>query len=665
MPNQLRYELSPYLLEHADNPVDWRPWGGEAIGLARSLQRPIFLSIGYSACHWCHVMARESFEDAQIARLLNEHFVSIKVDREERPELDQIYMEAVQAMTGNGGWPLSVFLTPECEPFFGGTYWPPHARPGMAGFDQVLRAVADAWGSRREEVRGQAGRLTRLLQEQAARVAGPERAGAAAAPGSPTEHTPSGRTAQPAGMEVLAESLTEVSLQAEATLRGSFDADNGGFSTAPKFPQPLGLRWLLRRWRRTGDEGLLQMVVTTLDGMAAGGIFDHLGGGFHRYTVDARWLTPHFEKMLYDNAMLALAYVEAWQATGEARFAAVARETFDYLLTDLRDPRGGFYSAEDADSEGGEGAFYLWTPGEVDAVLDPETARAFCRVYDVTDAGNFEGRNILHLRGGLAAELAAARQALSAARRLRTRPRRDEKVLVCWNGLAIEALARCGAALGEPRYAAAAAAAAEFLWVNLRSADGRLLHCWRSGLAKHNAYLDDYAGLAGAVLAIHETGGRGERGGKDTETGSGTKYEVRSTECQFASDSGLPAPCSASAPSPPCSFPAPLDAAVALTDELLARFADAAHGGFFYTAADHEPLIVRRKDVIDAPVPSGNGLAVSVLLRLGRIAGRDDYREAGEQALFACLPIMRAAPTATFQLLLAAEEGIADGRADK
>ena len=386
MPNQLRHELSPYLLEHADNPVDWRPWGEEAIALARAVQKPIFLSIGYSACHWCHVMARESFEDPEIARLLNEQFVSIKVDREERPELDQIYMEAVQAMTGNGGWPLSVFLTPECEPFFGGTYWPPRAsgsagagRPGMAGFDQVLQAVADAWRDRRDEVRRQAGRITGLLKSHAA------------------GHGLSRRQPEPVAPGLLAKSLEEISQEAESALRSSFDPAHGGFSAAPKFPQPLALRWLLRRWRRTGDETLLQMVAATLDGMAAGGIFDHLGGGFHRYTVDARWLTPHFEKMLYDNALLALGYVEAWQATGQPRYAAVARQTLDYLLADLSDPQGGFYSAEDADSEGREGTFYLWTPREVEAVLEPEIAKTFCRVYDVTDEGNFEGRNILHL----------------------------------------------------------------------------------------------------------------------------------------------------------------------------------------------------------------------------------------------------------------------------
>jgi uncharacterized protein YyaL (SSP411 family) len=478
----------------------------------------------------------------------------------------------------------------------------------MAGFDQVLQAVADAWRGRRDEVRRQADRLTGLLKAHAA--------GHGLSPRQPERVAPG----------LLAKSLEEISREAESALRSSFDPAHGGFSAAPKFPQPLALRWLLRRWRRTGDETLLGMVAATLDGMAAGGIFDHLGGGFHRYTVDARWLTPHFEKMLYDNAMLALGYVEAWQATAEPRYAAVARQTLDYLLADLSDPKGGFLSAEDADSEGREGTFYLWTPRELQAVLEPETAKTFCRVYDVTDEGNFEGRNILHLSrpletdakmlgrdaGELAAELAAARSKLFAARRLRVRPRRDEKVLVCWNGLAIEAMARAGAALGEPRYGAAAAAAAEFLLTNLRSADGRLLHCWRAGVAKHNAYLDDCAGLAAALVALYDTTGRQEW----------------------------------------------LEQAAALADDLLTRFADAEGGGFFYTSADHEPLIVRRKDAIDAPVPSGNGLAASVLLRLHAIRPREDYREAAERTFLSCLPVMRAAPTATFQLLLAADEGL-------
>jgi hypothetical protein len=411
--------------------------------------------------------------------------------------------------------------------------------------------------------------------------------------------------------------------EAEATLRRSFDEPWGGFGRAPKFPQPLPLRWLLRRWRRSGDEGLLGMVGTTLDRMAAGGIFDHLGGGFHRYCVDDRWLTPHFEKMLYDNALLAACYLEAWQATGRDEYADVVRRTLDYLLRDMTDPQGGFYSGEDADSEGEEGKFYLWTPAEIESVLPAETAELFCRIYDVTEEGNFEGRNILNLRRPLevdakllgcdpiqlAATLEAARRQLLAARAKRVRPGRDEKVLVGWNALAIDALALAGAALGEPRYTAAANAAADFLWNQLRRDNGRLLHYWRNGQAKYDAYLDDYAALGNALLTLHETGGSSAR----------------------------------------------LDRAIAVADTILAQFADPKLGGFFYTAADHEPLVVRRKDFFDNPTPSGNGLAVMLLLRLQAISGRDDYGVAAEGEIRAFVPWMRQVPSGVFQLLLAVD----------
>jgi uncharacterized protein YyaL (SSP411 family) len=601
MSNRLASELSPYLLQHAGNPVDWRPWGEEALALARSEQKPIFLSIGYASCHWCHVMAHESFENPDIARLLNKHFVSIKVDREERPDLDMIYMEAVQMMTGRGGWPMSMFLTPEGKPFFGGTYWPPKTLGGMAGFDEVLRAVADAWQRRRSELVGQADRITQLLR-QTGMSAPPRAAGARASCPLSAAETAALREA------------------AEGALQQAFDPRYGGFGPAPKFPQPLALRWLLGRWRREGDDQLLELVTTTLDHMAAGGLFDHLGGGFHRYSVDAQWLVPHFEKMLYDNAMLAVCYLEAWQATGKEAYATVVRQTLDYLLRDMTDPRGGFYSSEDADSEGEEGKFYLWTPGEIEAVLGADAAAWFCRAYDVTEAGNFEGRNILHLSAVKPRPLVAdptatngrgftAEAALLAARANRVRPGRDDKVLVSWNSLAIDALARAGAALDEPRYAAAANAAADFLLANLVSDGGRLLHCWRAGRAKHDAYLDDYAGLGNALLTLYETGGDQTR----------------------------------------------LDQAIAVAAQLLTRFADREHGGFFYTAADHEPLIVRNKDAIDNPVPSGNGLAAMLLARLRAVCGRDDYGAAAEATLRACFSWMQPAPTGTFQLLLAAD----------
>ncbi|MBN1855273.1 MAG: thioredoxin domain-containing protein [Pirellulales bacterium] len=589
MPNQLHHELSPYLLQHAENPVDWRPWGAEALALARTEQKPIFLSIGYASCHWCHVMAHESFEDSAIARLLNDHFVCMKVDREERFDLDQIYMEAVQMMTGRGGWPLSVFLTPDGEPFFGGTYWPPRARDGISGFDEVLLALADAWQHRHSDVLEQAHKITQLLRQ-------------AEMPATPVE---------------LDDTMPQ---EAEAILRRSFNPQWGGFGPAPKFPQPLALRWLLHRWRRSGDDELLKMATTTLDHMAAGGMFDHLGGGFHRYCVDDRWQVPHFEKMLYDNAMLAVCYLESWQATGKEEYAIVVRRTLDYLLRDMTDPQGGFYSGEDADSEGQEGKFYLWSPGEIVAVLGPETGRLFCRIYNVTDAGNFEGRNILSLLRPLevearlfdyepallAAKMDAARAKLLAARAKRVRPGCDEKVLVGWNSLAVDALAQAGAALGEPRYTAAANRAVDFLWNHLHRDDGRLLHYWRKGQAKCDTCLDDYAGLGNALLTLYETGGP----------------------------------------------PARLDQTVAVADEILARFADPEHGGFYYTANDHEPLIVRKMDCLDNPTPSGNGLAATLLLRLQTISGNNSYRAAAEAAIRACLALVRQAPTGAFQLLL-------------
>jgi uncharacterized protein len=479
----------------------------------------------------------------------------------------------------------------------------------MSGFDQVLQAVAAAWQEHRKDLLDQAEKITHMLSQLS--VPQPPSAGSEEDRRVRETHHPD-PMAQVGAFHAPYDLLSQ---EAESALRQAFDPTYGGFGPAPKFPQPLALRWLLRRWRRSGDDELLRMITATLDHMADGGMCDQLGGGFHRYSVDARWLAPHFEKMLYDNALLAACYLEAWQATGRADYAAVVRQTLDYVLRDLNDPLGGLYGSEDADSEGEEGKFYLWTPGEIELVLGPKAAGVFCRVYDVTEPGNFEGRNILHLSrpleldrepAELAAELADARQKLLAARQHRVRPGRDEKVLVNWNSLAIDALARAGAALDEPRYTTAADAAADFLMSRLRRDDGRLLHYWRAGQAKYDAYLDDYAGLGNALLMLHETGGQKSR----------------------------------------------LDEAIALADEILARFVDVEHGGFFYTAADHEPLIVRRKEVIDNPLPSGNGLAAMLLVRLATIVGRDDYRAAAEATLGACLPWMRQVPTGTFQLLL-------------
>jgi uncharacterized protein YyaL (SSP411 family) len=480
MPNHLAQETSPYLLQHANNPVDWHAWGPEAIARAREEQKPIFLSIGYSACHWCHVMEHESFENPDIARLLNESFVSIKVDREERPDLDHIYMSAVQSIAGRGGWPMSVFLTPDLEPFFGGTYWPPTSRMGMPGFDRVLAAVADAWQNRRAETIEQAGRLAEHVRALS---------GLATEPGE------------------LSPTLLRT---AGAALERSFDHRYGGFGGAPKFPHPMDLKLLLRLWRREPREGVLQMVTHTLDKMAAGGMYDHLGGGFHRYSVDERWLVPHFEKMLYDNALLASCYLEAWQATQRETYLQVVRETLDYVLREMTHADGGFYSTQDADSEGEEGKFYVWSPAEVQAVLGEKAAGTFCYVYDVSEQGNFEGHSILNLPKTLAqcaqllnrdladlqAELAASRAKLLAVRDRRVHPGLDDKVLVSWNGLMIDAFAQAAAALGDARYHEAAARAADFLLTKLRQPDGRLLHSWRKGKPRFEAYVDDYASLA-------------------------------------------------------------------------------------------------------------------------------------------------------------------------
>jgi len=591
MPNRLAQETSPYLLQHAGNPVDWHPWGPEALARAKTEDRPIFLSIGYSACHWCHVMEHESFENPAIAARMNEHFVCIKVDREERPDLDQVYMNAVQMMTGRGGWPMSVFLTPDLQPFFGGTYWPPASRMGMPGFDQVLEAVTDAWQNRRDKALEQAAELTEHLQH----------AGAA-----------------DFGQAELSPRLLQIAL---ARLERNFDREHGGFGAAPKFPHPMDLRLMLRIWRRTGQADVLAMVTHTLFRMAAGGMYDQLGGGFHRYSVDARWLVPHFEKMLYDNALLAQCYVEAFLATGDADHARVARETLDYVLREMTDPAGGFHSTQDADSEGEEGKFFVWTPAEIEAILGPEAARAFNYVYDVTPAGNFEGHSILNLPKPLAAcakilnrdlnvlttELARSRQQLFAAREQRVHPALDDKVLVAWNGLMIDSLAQAAGALDEPRYLAAAAKAADFLLTTLRRDDGRLLHSWRRGSARFDAYLDDYACLVNALITL---------------------YEASFDERWIAE-------------------------AVRLADLVLSLFADRDRGGFFYTASDHEQLIARQKDFYDNATPSGNGMAATALVRLGKVTGRADFLSAADGTMRGAARLMHESPSAVGQTFLA------------
>ncbi|MEX0820214.1 MAG: thioredoxin domain-containing protein, partial [Pirellulaceae bacterium] len=593
MPNRLANQSSPYLLQHANNPVDWYPWGAEALERSKSEQKPIFLSIGYSACHWCHVMEHESFENASIAAALNDKFVNIKVDREERPDLDQIYMNAVQLLTGRGGWPMSVFLTPDLQPFFGGTYWPPEARMGMPGFAQVIAAVDDAWQNNREQAIEQADELTRHLQQV-------------------------GQTDHPAG-----ELAPELLGNAVAKLEQVFDYTNGGFGQAPKFPHSMDLQLLMRVWFRTRRDGVLDIVKLNLDKMARGGIYDHLAGGFARYSVDARWLVPHFEKMLYDNALLTGAYLDGYLITQDAFYARVVRETLDYILGYMTDQRGGFHSTEDADSEGVEGKFYVWSEEEIREVLGDERADRFCYVYDVTKSGNFEGHNILNLPKSIAqcaalrdwdldelnAELSESRAALLAVRDRRVRPGKDDKILVSWNALMIDSMARASNILGEAKYLDAAVAATEFILKEMRRDDGRLLHSWRNDAAKFDAYLDDYAYLVNALVSLYEA-----------------SFDERW-----------------------------IDEAVKLADLVIAHFSDTAAGGFFFTADDHEQLIARNKDIHDSSVPSGNAMSATALLRLGQLTGRGDYLEAARSTLDAAAGIMRQSPTAAGQMLIAAD----------
>ena len=533
--NRLAEETSPYLLQHAGNPVDWYPWGEEALALARAEDRPILLSIGYAACHWCHVMEHESFEDEATAALMNEHFVSVKVDREERPDLDSVYMEAVVALTGHGGWPMTVFLTPAGEPFLGGTYYPPEPRHGLPSFRQVLLAVEQAYRERRADV----GRQARALVEAIA----------------------SASTARPS-TQPLTQSLLD---EARRGLRAGFDARNGGWGSAPKFPPASSLEFLLRMHHRSGDVEALGMVTRTLDGMAAGGMYDLLGGGFHRYSVDAEWLVPHFEKMLYDNALLATVYLHGWVVTGEERLRRVAEDTLGYLLRELLLPEGGFASAQDADTEGVEGLTFTWTAEELEAVLSrprPELLLPF-----------EHGRSIL--RGELAED---ERRALLEARETRPKPLRDDKAIASWNGLALAALAEGGRRLERPDLLDAARALAGFLLGPLSAPDGRLYRSYRAGKVRNTGYLEDYADVANGLLELHASTG-----------------ELRWLE--------------------------EADRLARLAVEL---FADDQLGGFFLAPKDGERLVAERKSFDDHPTPSGNSMLASVLLRLGRIYGDDE-----------------------------------------
>jgi uncharacterized protein YyaL (SSP411 family) len=597
MANRLANESSPYLRQHAHNPVDWYPWGDEAFARARAENKPILLSVGYSACHWCHVMERESFEDAGIAQLMNELFVNIKVDREERPDVDHIYMNAVQLLTGRGGWPMTVFLTPEGKPFYGGTYFPPDDRHGMPGFRRVLTAVAQAYRDKPDDVARSAaeiaGRLTQLEMH-------------------------AGADALPAAQDVL---------DAAAPLARAHDSQYGGIGQAPKFPNTAVYELFLRAARRAGDARYTEMTLFTLRRMAQGGIYDQLGGGFHRYSVDERWLVPHFEKMLYDNAQLVPLYLNAYQVSGDEFFARVARETLDYVLREMRDPAGGFWSTQDADSEGEEGKFFLWDEREVMEVLGPEVGEIACRYWDVTDAGNFERRNILHVtleleqlakmfRRGVdeaRALLAGARARLFAARERRVKPGLDSKVLTAWNGLMISAFARAAELFDDATYRQAALDAVAFVQRELQRGE-RLLSTWKDGVAKLNGYLDDYAFVAAALVDVFEA----------------TQDRRHLAEAER------------------------------LVDALLGHFWDDETGGFFFTSDDHEALIVRSKPAFDGSIPSGNSVAAMTLLRLHHYVGRTDYRERAESILRLFTVPMRSQPFG-FANMLAAVDFHADG----
>jgi uncharacterized protein YyaL (SSP411 family) len=560
--NRLSKETSPYLLQHAHNPVDWYAWGDDAFESARKEDKPVLLSIGYSACHWCHVMEHESFENEEIARLMNENFINIKVDREERPDLDQIYMNAVQMMTGHGGWPMTVFLTPDGVPFYGGTYFPPADRHNMPGFPRILLGVAEAYRSRPDDVAETAASMLKELRHV-------------------------GQTRE--SNEALTVELLDA---AERNIARNYDARDGGFGGAPKFPAAMNLEFLLRRFHRTGRGETLEMVEHTCRKMAEGGLYDQLGGGFHRYSTDAHWLVPHFEKMLYDNALLSRLYLHVYQQTKDDFYKRIAEETLDYVLREMTDERGGFYSTQDADSEGHEGKFFVWTVDEIKAVLGDKDAALFCAYYDVTERGNFEGSNILHVSRDvedvakeakvpaerLQEALEHGRRKLFEVREQRVKPERDEKVLTAWNGLMLASFAEAAAILERDDYRNAAEKNAQFVLENLRR-DRLLLRTYKDGQSKLNGYLEDYAFLIDGLLALYQATGK----------------------------LGW------------------LEEAMSLADRLMEEFWDEEDGGFFYTGKSHEALIVRSKDYFDNATPSGNSVATEVLLQLAALTANEAY----------------------------------------
>ena len=589
--NRLATETSLYLRQHAENPVHWYPWGDEALAESKRSGKPIFLSVGYSACHWCHVMAHESFEDSGTAAVMNEHFVNVKVDREERPDLDQLYMTAHGLLCREGGgWPLSVWLTPNLRPFYAGTYFPPAEKYGRPSFRRVLLSIAQSWQDQREK-----------LEEVGAAVA---------------KHFAEAFTVEASDTALSADLLTN----AAAYLSRAFDDEHGGFGRAPKFPHALDLQLLLRTYRRFGRAGDLKIVTATLDFMARGGICDQVGGGFHRYSVDRVWLVPHFEKMLYDNAQLPPAYVEAYQVTGDPFFAAIAKETLDYVLREMTSDPGGFYSTQDADSEGEEGKFFVWGEAELESILGPELSTFAKRVFGTSPAGNFEGHNIPHRwrrdegdAEGMGISIDQFRQTLEQVkcklygeREKRVKPGRDEKILTSWNGLMIHAMAFCGAALDEPKYVDTAAKAADFVLTNLRDANGRLFRtCGVGQPAKLPGFLDDYAFLAHGLVSLYEA-----------------TFDSRW-----------------------------LKEATALVEPMNRHFADPA-GGYFYTADDHNVPLARTKDMQDGSIPSANATAALAMLRLSHLTGREDFRDVAARTIKTHATTMAESPMAAAQMLI-------------
>ncbi|MBW2319084.1 MAG: thioredoxin domain-containing protein [Deltaproteobacteria bacterium] len=588
--NRLINEKSPYLLQHARNPVNWYPWGEEAFKRARKEDKPVFLSIGYATCHWCHVMAHESFEDAEVARILNKYFVAIKVDREERPDVDKIYMHVCQSLTGSGGWPLSIFMTPEGKPFFAGTYFPKSGRLGMPGFVDVLEKVSAMWQGDRARILKSSEAITAAIQPK----------------------SESGEATGVVSVETLKKGYSQLARR--------FDTNLGGFGSAPKFPTPHHLTFLLRWHKRTGDKLALEMVEKTLEAMRNGGIFDQIGYGFHRYSVDAKWLVPHFEKMLYDQALLAMAYTEAYQATGNDRFADTAREIFSYVLRDMTAPGGGYYSAEDADSEGKEGLFYVWTPREVIELLGKELGELFCRFYGITGEGNFEDRQrIPHIRmshkafasrHGIDLQkmldlLEEGRAKLFRVRKERVHPLKDDKILTSWNGLMIAAFSKGYQVLGEQTYVDSALKATRFIMQNLRGENGRLLRRFREGDAAYLGYLDDYAFFVWGLIELYEA-----------------TFEV--------------------------SY---LEEAIVLTNAMTNLFWDRQNGGLYFTGLGNEKLITRSKELYDGALPSGNSVAASNFMRLTRLTGNIEMEKRAEQLTRTFTGQIEANPVAYTQFL--------------